>query len=43
MPILNGVKRRLTEHFATLVNELHIGSDGTKPRQTTVARAHSLR
>jgi len=30
MPILNGVKRRLTEHFATLVNELHIGSDGTQ-------------
>ena len=30
MPILNSVKRRLIEHFATLVNELHIGSDGTQ-------------
>tara|TARA_R100001082_G_scaffold101704_1_gene71370 strand:+ start:536 stop:883 length:348 start_codon:yes stop_codon:yes gene_type:complete len=30
MPILNSVKRRLVEHFATLVNELHIGSDGTQ-------------
>jgi len=29
MPILNSVKRRLIEHLATLVNELHIGSDGT--------------
>lgn len=30
MPILNSIKRRLVEHFATLVNELHIGSDGTQ-------------
>ena len=30
MPILNSIKRRLIEHFATLVNELHIGSDGTQ-------------
>jgi len=29
MPMLNAVKRRLVEHLATLVNELHIGSDGT--------------
>mgnify|MGYP003135787183 FL=1 len=29
MPMLNSVKRRLVEHLATLVNELHIGSDGT--------------
>ena len=29
MPILNSIRRRLIEHFATLVNELHIGSDGT--------------
>lgn len=29
MPILNSVKRRLIEHLATLINELHIGSDGT--------------
>jgi len=29
MPILNSVKRRMIEHLATLVNELHIGSDGT--------------
>tara|TARA_R100000008_G_C3422697_1_gene85660 strand:- start:22 stop:369 length:348 start_codon:yes stop_codon:yes gene_type:complete len=29
MPILNSVKRRLIEHLATLVTELHIGSDGT--------------
>ncbi len=30
MPMLNSVKRRLVEHLATLVNELHIGSDGTE-------------
>ena len=29
MPVLNSIKRRLVEHLATLVNELHIGSDGT--------------
>mgnify|MGYP001167616009 FL=1 len=29
MPVLNHVRRRLVDHFATLVNELHIGSDGT--------------
>ena len=29
MPILNPIKRRLVEHLATLVNELHVGSDGT--------------
>ena len=29
MPVLNSVKRRLIEHLATLVNELHIGSDGS--------------
>ena len=29
MPMLNSIKRRLIEHLATLVNELHIGSDGT--------------
>jgi len=29
MPMLNAVKRRLVEHLATLVNELHVGSDGT--------------
>ena len=27
---VNSIKRRLVEHFATLVNELHIGSDGTQ-------------
>ena len=30
MPMLNSIKRRLVEHLATLVNELHIGSDGTE-------------
>ena len=30
MPMLNAVKRRLVEHLATLVTELHIGSDGTQ-------------
>tara|TARA_Y100001973_G_C5192152_1_gene331689 strand:- start:722 stop:1069 length:348 start_codon:yes stop_codon:yes gene_type:complete len=29
MPVLNSIKRRLVEHLATLVNELHIGSDGS--------------
>ena len=29
MPILNSIKRRLIETLAGLVNELHIGSDGT--------------
>jgi hypothetical protein len=29
MPMLNSIKRRLVEHLATLVNELHVGSDGT--------------
>ena len=29
MPLLNSIKRRMVEHLATLVNELHIGSDGT--------------
>jgi hypothetical protein len=29
MPMLNAVKRRLVENLAGLVNELHIGSDGT--------------
>jgi hypothetical protein len=29
MPMLNAVKRRLVEHLATLITELHIGSDGT--------------
>jgi len=29
MPVLNPIKRRLVEHLATLVNELHLGSDGT--------------
>ena len=29
MPVLNSIKRRMVEHLATLVNELHIGSDGT--------------
>tara|TARA_R100000008_G_C3564465_1_gene158286 strand:- start:120 stop:467 length:348 start_codon:yes stop_codon:yes gene_type:complete len=29
MPVLNSVKRRMVEHLATLVNELHVGSDGT--------------
>lgn len=29
MPMLSAVKRRLVEHLSTLVNELHIGSDGT--------------
>jgi hypothetical protein len=29
MPMLNAVKRRLVETLAGLVNELHIGSDGT--------------
>ena len=26
MPMLNSIKRRLVEHLATLVNELHVGS-----------------
>tara|TARA_R110002012_G_scaffold1268_3_gene5167 strand:+ start:20064 stop:20411 length:348 start_codon:yes stop_codon:yes gene_type:complete len=30
MPVLNSIKRRLVEHLATLVNELHLGSDGTE-------------
>lgn len=30
MPVLNSIKRRLIEHLASLVNELHIGSDGTE-------------
>ena len=29
MPMLNSVKRRLVENLAGLINELHIGSDGT--------------
>ena len=29
MPMLNAVKRRLIEHLATLITEVHIGSDGT--------------
>jgi len=29
MPMLNTIKRRMIEHLSTLVNELHIGSDGT--------------
>ena len=29
MPMLNAIKRRMIEHLAGLVNELHIGSDGT--------------
>ena len=29
MPWLSSIKRRMVEHLATLVNELHIGSDGT--------------
>jgi|TARA_R110000787_G_scaffold36796_2_gene93650 hypothetical protein len=29
MPMLNSIKRRLIENLAGLVNELHIGSDGT--------------
>tara|TARA_R100000482_G_C5062225_1_gene117605 strand:+ start:46 stop:393 length:348 start_codon:yes stop_codon:yes gene_type:complete len=29
MPMLNSIKRRMIEHLASLVNELHIGSDGT--------------
>ena len=29
MPMLNAIKRRLVEHLASLVNELHIGTDGT--------------
>ena len=29
MPMLNAIKRRLVEQLSTLVNELHIGSDGT--------------
>ena len=29
MPVLNSIKRRRIEHLATLVNELHIGSDGS--------------
>ena len=29
MPVLNSIKRRMVEHLATRVNELHIGSDGT--------------
>ena len=29
MPVLNSVKRRMVEHLASLVNELHLGSDGT--------------
>ena len=29
MPMLNSIKRRLIETLAGLVNELHIGSDGT--------------
>tara|TARA_Y100001951_G_C11283355_1_gene266941 strand:+ start:1150 stop:1497 length:348 start_codon:yes stop_codon:yes gene_type:complete len=29
MPMLNAIKRRLIEQLSTLVNELHIGSDGT--------------
>ena len=29
MPMLNSIKRRLVEHLSGLVNELHIGSDGT--------------
>lgn len=29
MPILNSVKRKMIEHLSTLINELHIGSDGT--------------
>ena len=29
MPMLDAVKRRLVEHLSTLVNELHIGSDGS--------------
>ena len=27
--MLNSIKRRLIEHLASLVNELHVGSDGT--------------
>ena len=30
MPMFNSIKRRLVEHLSTLVNELHIGSDGTE-------------
>jgi len=33
MPVLNSIKRRMIEHLATLVNELHIGSDGTDARE----------
>ena len=29
MPVLNSVKRKMIEHLSTLINELHIGSDGT--------------
>jgi len=29
MPVLNAAKRRLVEYLASLINELHIGSDGT--------------
>ena len=29
MPILHAVKRRMIEHLSTLINELHIGTDGT--------------
>jgi len=29
MPMLNAIKRRMIEQLSTLVNELHIGSDGT--------------
>ena len=29
MPMLNAVKRRLIEHLATSITEVHIGSDGT--------------
>ena len=33
MPVLNSIKRRMIEHLSTLVNELHIGSDGTDARE----------
>tara|TARA_R100000152_G_C6781021_1_gene214691 strand:+ start:2285 stop:2632 length:348 start_codon:yes stop_codon:yes gene_type:complete len=33
MPMLNSIKRRMIEHLSTLVNELHIGSDGTDARE----------
>ena len=34
MPVLNSIKRRLIEHLAPLVTELHVGSDGPQASET---------